>query len=382
MQSVHAITAKLINGTNKQTESVQSAISGLQAFDVRLLTSEHLKVRQLATAHFFKLLSDPRIAEKSLASSPKANPPQKKPLARIYLPVIRMGDVFYLCCNEDQRGRLEAFHSSLLDLLKVSNGFLDNKILAAVAINTSDGLISSFGQEPLEQLSAKLCEMGDPLQSRVFCTGANFWATQADIQYCRIGGGEEEVPSISDSSFSGSSIKSMQDIEITNPQKTKSKSKSRAHFNLVINRSVKDLSQSLASLALLSTAVNSASKATDVQGCGSHIAFHPKKSGSRVFKTKEYLKSSFARESSNSNKNIQLSTSPDQSRLHSLNHTKLDKRVVTTLPVIHKKKNSESIDKFEALWQSPYCPKRNYMGESLYYTKKRFFVTKPKRIEL
>lgn len=161
MESIKGITAKLMKLMEKDFSDSQVAISALQNFDLNLLISKNLEIRRLATGCFFYLLSSPRLSLKQSKTNSEEDILKGKPLRKLYLPLVCMDDLFYLCCVDEQKEKLNTFHDSLIKLVKKSKGFLEKKIMASVPIDTSDGLISSFSLEPFSEISQKFGQIGD-----------------------------------------------------------------------------------------------------------------------------------------------------------------------------------------------------------------------------
>lgn len=307
MESIQGITAKITRLAETDRSSVQSALQALREFDVRLLVSKHVEVRRLAIGYFFSLIGGPRLKEASHAYEYAGEVLGKSAPERLYLPLVALDDIFYLCFNDEQKKNISTFHESLAKLVKKTPGFLQKKLFASVGINSKDGLITSFEHTNFKNLAKQLGEVEDPSLARNFCCGVKFWKNHADIQFCRVGGGEEEVPSISEISISNSSEKSMEEFEgIEGVKSAKVLDPIATSSKLGIYKSSNDLSKSVASFGMVPTANCSTSKTIDARRRSSNSNSNSTQlqTSSKKILIKGTHKSSFAQHSSKPNLNM------------------------------------------------------------------------------
>lgn len=203
MESIKKSRADLIKLAETKGISPTHSLNLLETFDYCLLQHSDIEIRKLACLCIFTLLSTPRFMEKSPEVDEEKNNNVHKP---IYIPLVFKDDIIYLEVAKDLRQDINGFHPSLVDLITNSPGFLQKRLFGMVRIDSIDGLISSFDRN--QSASKQIAQMEDPLTSRAFCSGADFWRKHADFQFCRIGAGEEDLPLSTEATQSSCSSKS------------------------------------------------------------------------------------------------------------------------------------------------------------------------------
>jgi hypothetical protein len=176
----------------------------IRNFDYGLLKHALVDVRKAAMLSFFVLLK---------ASIHKV--PKEDSKVSLVAPLMIKDDILYLALDSGDNG-LTRFHLNLKSTLRQMPGYLDQIVFAYCDNYSRDGLllgVESFTAGARVSLTKCFDSLPDPAVSRVFCRVNHQLKTQLCLQYMRVGGGEEELPSSTSSLSRSCSSESCSELE-------------------------------------------------------------------------------------------------------------------------------------------------------------------------
>ena len=174
----------------------------LQSFDYSLLVDADLKVRKLAMLWISMLIARPRIMKMPNERSPYHLMQSSKARALMTLPFVeRDGSLFFEptgCSDEETMFHIDASRK----LKNASNKVLEKCLLASFSGKGSSSIIRGFAllnqiSQNTFDLNVLLEDMPDSKDSRIVLHLDLSWKRIRQLEYLRIGGGEESLPSCS-----------------------------------------------------------------------------------------------------------------------------------------------------------------------------------------
>ena len=174
----------------------------LESFDYSLLVDADLKVRKLAMLWISMLIARPRIMKMPNERFPYHSIQSSKVRAILTLPFVeREGILFYEptgCSDEETMFHIDVSRK----LTNASNKVLEKCLLASFPGKGSSSIIRGFallnqvGQCTFN-INVLLDDMPDAKDSRIVLHLDSSWKRIRQLEYLRIGGGEESLPSCS-----------------------------------------------------------------------------------------------------------------------------------------------------------------------------------------
>lgn len=332
-EELDGITANLLKIAESEIPTPQKALGLLANFDFNLVTHQDEKIRKLACICVFAILRKPLLYCQPAIRLHEPEKPKIK--SRLYLPLILIDDIIYLGTTCQNNAELHTFHGSLKELVARNPGYLDKKLLSMVPINSKDGLITSLEVDKAPQKS--MLSMDEPADCRIFSCGGNFWKNHAEFLYCRVGGGEEDLPLSTEATISSKSSNSLEDI--TNLDK---KEVIKSKKSIVIDRTlIRSPNKSYAQLGQFKSS-ESNSLASDKKLNSNKSNTNQHNSTHKDFRVKNYTRSSFAQ----SQKNVQLNPA-------SCDKARSNKPMNEEVNQLHKRKGSQYIPNERNEGESP-----------------------------
>ena len=193
--SIKGSQGQIIESLQRVTDQLEDELccptTLLRTLDYGLLTHGDVSIRKAALLLLFILVR---------ASMVK--PQQGKPSYKLKAPLKIKNNVIYLAVTSDDEG-LAKFHISLKATTKLRPDFLGKNLFGFHQINSNS--CSMLGVETIKKgkhlvLADCLDFIPDPTTCRIFCKSTPCWQTAVGLEYMRVGGGPEEVPTCSSSS--------------------------------------------------------------------------------------------------------------------------------------------------------------------------------------
>lgn len=179
----------------------------IQKFDFNLLLHSDVNVRKLSLLMFALLISRPRL-KLLMTENSTPKPSGKKPYRQsLFVPLVIRDSIAILSlegnCEENYKLQKEVSKS----LKAFGMNFLDRYLLVSASRRDHEarqllGLIDLKRLSPTSNLKTISRELPDPKEATLLIKVESCWHKVADIEFSSVGGGEEEVPTITSSSNS------------------------------------------------------------------------------------------------------------------------------------------------------------------------------------